>query len=104
MSNTAWHTVTVRIPFTSNKHATIAKQVIEVDAERQKNAVKRTLVVEGDDLIATFQTLTVRLARISINGFLESIDLVIRTIGEFGEVAEQKATVTQMSEPKVEAK
>ena len=43
---------TVRIPFASNKHASIAKQAIEVDAELQKDAVKRTLMVEGDDLIA----------------------------------------------------
>lgn len=44
---------TVRIPFVSNKHATIAKQVIDVDAELQKEAVKRTLTVEGDELIAS---------------------------------------------------
>lgn len=31
----------------------IAKQVIDVDAELQKGAVKRTLVVEGDELIAS---------------------------------------------------
>ncbi|KAH0833029.1 hypothetical protein J3R83DRAFT_12019 [Lanmaoa asiatica] len=106
MSDTAWHTVTVRIPFASNKHATIAKQVIDVDVELQKDAVKRTLTVEGDELIAsvyvplvsthaadgstrhrTFQTLTVRLARLAVNGFLENVDLVVRTIGEFGEEA-----------------
>ena len=44
---------TVRIPFASNKHATIAKQVIDVDAELQKEAVKRSLTVEGDELIAS---------------------------------------------------
>jgi len=88
MSDTAWHTVTVCIPFASNKHATIAKQVIDVDVELQKEAVKRTLTVEGDELIATFQTLTIRLARLSVNGFLENVDLVVRTIGEFGEEAD----------------
>ncbi|KAG8213308.1 hypothetical protein J3R82DRAFT_11787 [Butyriboletus roseoflavus] len=36
MSDTAWHTVTVRIPFASNKHAAIAKQVIDVDVELAK--------------------------------------------------------------------
>ncbi|KAN0092953.1 transcription factor Pcc1 [Tylopilus felleus] len=95
MSDTAWHTVTVRIPFATNKHATIAKQVIDVDAELQKDAVKRTLTVEGDDLIATFQTLTVRLARLSVNGFLENIDLVIRTIGDFGELAEMEKETSE---------
>lgn len=31
----------------------IAKQVIDVDVELQKDAVKRTLTVEGDELIAS---------------------------------------------------
>lgn len=107
---------TVRIPFASNKHATIAKQVIDVDAELQKDAVKRTLTVEGDELIAsvlrspsftsvrapdgrryhrTFQTLTIRLARLAINGFLENVDLVVRTIGEFGREEADNGPVTE---------
>lgn len=89
MSTDDWHTVTVRIPFAASKHASIAKQVIEVDSELQPHAVKRTLAVEGQDLVVTFETLTVRLARLTVNGFLENIDLVIRTIGEFGEHAEK---------------
>jgi EKC/KEOPS complex subunit PCC1/LAGE3 len=100
MSDTAWHTVTVRIPFVSNKHATIAKQVINVDAELQKEVVKRTLTVEGDELIATFQTLTIRLARLSLNGFLENVDLIVRTIAEFGEEADMAGTGTGTSEYK----
>lgn len=43
---------TIKIPFASNKHATIAKQVIEVDAELQAQAVKRTLKVKDEMLIA----------------------------------------------------
>jgi EKC/KEOPS complex subunit PCC1/LAGE3 len=42
----------VRVPFASPKHASIAKQVIEVDKELQPQAVKRTLDVEGDILVA----------------------------------------------------
>jgi len=80
----------VRIPFASGHHATIAKQVIEVDAELQPQAVKRTLTVEDDTLIATFQTLTVRLARLTVNGFLENVDLVVRTLEEFCEDAKQQ--------------
>ena len=37
----------------------------------------------------TFTTLTVRLARLASNAFLENVDLVVRTIGEFGEDAER---------------
>ena len=35
----------------------------------------------------SFTCLTVRLARLSINSFLENVELVIRTLGEFGEDA-----------------
>ncbi|KAF9223768.1 Pcc1-domain-containing protein [Gyrodon lividus] len=95
MSDAVWHSVTVRIPFASVTHASIAKQVIEVDAELQRGAVKRTLTVEGDELIARFETLTIRLARLTVNGFLENVDLVVRTIGEFSEEAESESTKPQ---------
>ncbi|KIM39954.1 hypothetical protein M413DRAFT_74375 [Hebeloma cylindrosporum] len=85
MNSTDWHTITVEIPFASSKHASIAKQVIEVDAELQPHAVKRELSVEDEKLIATFHTLTVRLARLTLNAFLENVDLVARTIEEFGD-------------------
>ena len=100
---------TVRIPFASPKHASIAKQAIEVDRELQPQVVKRTLVVENDELVAfvhsspriyahlliiisnrTYSCLTVRLTRLSVNSFLENVELVIRTIGEFGEDADSK--------------
>ncbi|KAF5367417.1 hypothetical protein D9758_003611 [Tetrapyrgos nigripes] len=84
-----WHTVTVQIPFASAKHALIAKQAIEVDAELQPQAVKRMITVEGDVLKATFTTLTIRLARLTVNAFLENVDLVVRTIQQFGQDAEK---------------
>ncbi|KAH9945155.1 CTAG/Pcc1 family [Epithele typhae] len=77
----------MRIPFASGHHATIAQQVIDVDRELQPDVVKRVLAVEGRELVATFTTLTVRLARLTSNAFLENVDLVVRTIGEFGEDA-----------------
>ncbi|KAI0685516.1 transcription factor Pcc1-domain-containing protein [Cytidiella melzeri] len=86
----SWHTVTVRVPFASTQHASIAKQVIEVDRELQPHVVKRSIEVEDDVLIATFKTLTVRLARLTVNAYLENVDLVVRTIGEFGEEAERR--------------
>ncbi|CAL1716681.1 unnamed protein product [Somion occarium] len=85
-----WHTVTVRVPFASEQHASIAKQVIEVDRELQPDVVKRTIEVDKNELVATFTTLTVRLARLTVNAFLENVDLVVHTIGEFGEDAERR--------------
>lgn len=35
-----------------------------------------------------FDTLTVRLARLTVNAFLENVDLVVRTVESFGEDAE----------------
>ena len=40
------------MPFANPEHALIAKQVIEVDAELNPSAVKRTLSVDGENLIA----------------------------------------------------
>ena len=37
----------------------------------------------------TFTCLTVRLTRLTVNSFLENVELVIRTLGEFGEDAER---------------
>ncbi|KAF5327443.1 hypothetical protein D9619_004199 [Psilocybe cf. subviscida] len=90
MSDEDWHTITLEIPFASVEHASIAKQVIEVDSELQPHAVERELSVDGDKLIATFRTLTVRLARLTVNGFLENVDLVVRTIETFGDGAEKQ--------------
>jgi len=83
----AWHTVTVRVPFFSHEHALIAKKAIEVDKERQPKVVKRTLEVDGETLVATFSTLTVRLTRLVLNAFLENVELVVRTLEAFGEDA-----------------
>ncbi|GLB40312.1 putative transcription factor Pcc1 [Lyophyllum shimeji] len=85
-----WHNITLQIPFASNKHATYAKQAIEVDAELQPQAVKRTLEVDDNVLIATFSTLTIRLARLTTNAFLENVDLVVRTLEAFAEKAESR--------------
>ena len=42
---------TLEIPFATAEHASIAKQVIEVDAELNPQAVKRELSVKDDVLI-----------------------------------------------------
>jgi len=84
MSNEpSWHTITVSIPCLSEEHARIVKQAIEVDRELQPHAVKRTLQVEGATVITKISTLTVRLARLSLNAYLENVDLIVRTLQEF---------------------
>ncbi|KZP00575.1 Pcc1-domain-containing protein [Calocera viscosa TUFC12733] len=82
-SASGWHTVIIRVPFSSAEHADIAQRVIDVDKELQPKVVKRTLQVDGTELVATFTTLTVRLARLATNSFLENLDLVLRTLEAF---------------------
>ena len=55
---------TVKIPFASNKHAEIAKKVIEVDQELQAHQVKRDLVVEDATLIVYVQIFRVLITQI----------------------------------------
>jgi len=85
--DTQWHTVTIRIPFLTAEHAIIAKRVIEVDKELQPHVVKRTIEVQNDVLVCTLQSFTVRLARLTTNSFLENVELVVRTLAEFGDDA-----------------
>ena len=40
----------------------------------------------------TFSTLTIRLARLTVNSFLENAALVARTLEAFGEEAERQPT------------
>lgn len=72
-----------------------------MDRELQPHAVKRVLEVDGTTVVAfvvdivgrkaranvktcrTISTLTIRLARLSLNAFLENVDLVVRTLHEF---------------------
>jgi hypothetical protein len=43
---------TLQIPLASQKHGTIARDVINVDRELNPSSAKRTLTVDGDTLIA----------------------------------------------------
>jgi EKC/KEOPS complex subunit PCC1/LAGE3 len=38
----------------------------------------------------TFETLTVRLARLTMNGFLENVDLIARTLEQYADEADLK--------------
>ncbi|KAI5450288.1 hypothetical protein NCC49_003199 [Naganishia albida] len=78
-----WHETTLKIPFKSAQHADIARRVILVDRELNGHLVERTLVVQDNILIATYRTATVRLLRLATNGFIENLQLVIRTIHQF---------------------
>ena len=68
----------MEIPFASPKHASIVKQVIEVDAQLSPQAVKRELSVRDNILIAYARH---RFPKYS-SFFLKS-DLFVANIGHF---------------------
>ncbi|WRT64725.1 uncharacterized protein IL334_001659 [Kwoniella shivajii] len=82
-SREGWHTTTLGIPFHTSEHAEIARKALEVDKEQNGVFVYRELSVEGEVLIAKYETTTVRLLRLSTNSFLSSLDLVVRTMTSF---------------------
>ncbi|PAV16517.1 transcription factor Pcc1 [Pyrrhoderma noxium] len=88
-SSTAdWHSLTIRIPFFTSRHAHICLMVFEADPELQAQFVKRTAEIDGSDLIVTFTCRTVRLTRLTINSFFEKLDIFLRITKEFGLDAE----------------
>lgn len=74
------------IPFPSPLLASQALQILSPDKELKENQVKRTLSAEGKTLLAEFECVSARMARISVNAFLESMDLVLASMGELGEL------------------
>ncbi|KAJ9100371.1 hypothetical protein QFC20_005437 [Naganishia adeliensis] len=94
---------TLKIPFKSAQHADIARRVILVDRELSAHLVERSLVVEDNVLIATYRTATVRLLRLATNGFIENLQLVIRTIQQFAPPAELEQSSENVTQDAVAA-
>jgi hypothetical protein len=42
--------------------------------------------VEGQELCVDFDCVSARMARVSVNSFLESVDLVVSSMAELGEL------------------
>ncbi|KAJ7085643.1 hypothetical protein B0H15DRAFT_362418 [Mycena belliarum] len=91
-SNPDWHTITIRVPFAPAKHALTGHP----GGQRAAGPGREALTFgRGHVLIAcdpgptasrgvlplrrTFDTLTVRLARLTVNTYLENVDLVVRS-------------------------
>ena len=74
------------IPFPSPLLASQALQILSPDKELKENLVKRVLSVDGTELHADFECVSARMARISVNSFLENVDLVLSSMAELGEL------------------
>jgi EKC/KEOPS complex subunit PCC1/LAGE3 len=72
------------IPFPTPLLASQGLEILSPDKELKEDFVTRELYVEGTDLRAEFECVSARMARISVNAFLEGVDLVLSSMGELG--------------------
>ncbi|KAJ1826807.1 hypothetical protein LPJ56_001993, partial [Coemansia sp. RSA 2599] len=79
------HSTTLTIPFATADLATVALNSLAVDREISEGKVKRTLTTEDNKLIVTFDADTLRMLRVSINGFMDSLILVTKTLESFAQ-------------------
>jgi len=76
----------LEIPFPTALLASQALQILSPDKELKEDLVRRTLFAEGTQLHANFECVSARMARVAVNSFLESVDLVVSAMGELGEL------------------
>lgn len=73
----------LRVPFPTERTAVVALSSLQVDKEPPRSNVRRQLSVCGSDLVANFEGPELKKLRTSMNSFVDHVDLVRRTIGEF---------------------
>ncbi|ESN96460.1 hypothetical protein HELRODRAFT_163523 [Helobdella robusta] len=76
-------TMNFELTLPNERHAQIVHNSLRIDKEPSKNKIERTLNVEGPKLIVSWKAKDSRSLRVSVNGFLELLSLVLDTIGDF---------------------
>jgi len=72
------------VPFGTEREAEIAYNSLRVDAEPSKGgAITREMHTDGTRLCVKWCAAEARKLRVSVNGFMEHLALVIQTIAEF---------------------
>ncbi|KAI7831037.1 CTAG/Pcc1 family [Kickxella alabastrina] len=77
------HTTTLRVPFPSAHQATIAMNALQVDRDISGDKIHRTIQTEDSALLVTFRSSNLRTLRVTINGFMDSLILVSKTLEAF---------------------
>ncbi|CAO3668029.1 unnamed protein product [Rhizopus stolonifer] len=77
------NTVTLEIPFSNERLATVAARVLNVDKELKPNQVKRIISTKENMLLVRFECYTTKMLRVSVNSFLEYLIMVTRTMDAF---------------------
>jgi len=66
--------------------ASQALQILSPDKELKQDQVNKTLSVEGEELLVDFECVSARMARLAVNSFFESLDLVVSSMSALGEL------------------
>ncbi|KAJ2156261.1 hypothetical protein GGF46_005310 [Coemansia sp. RSA 552] len=74
------HSLKLTVPFGEARLAEIAKTTLGVDAELSADKAQRTATAEGSNLVVQFQADSLRMLRVSVNGFMDSLILVTQTL------------------------
>ncbi|KAJ2546024.1 hypothetical protein EV175_005750, partial [Coemansia sp. RSA 1933] len=56
---------------------------LQVDQEISAGKINRTVATSGNELVVEFDAESLRMLRVGLNGFMESIILVTRTLNTF---------------------
>ncbi|KAI9252146.1 CTAG/Pcc1 family [Sporodiniella umbellata] len=77
------NTITLEIPFSTERLASIAARVLDVDKELKPDQVKRTISTEENVLLVRFECYTTKMLRVAVNSFIECLTMVTRTMEAF---------------------
>ncbi|KAI9225253.1 MAG: transcription factor Pcc1-domain-containing protein [Piptocephalis tieghemiana] len=78
------HSLCLSIPFPDRRLAEYAQQVLSVDPELKPSEIQRTFSVTDTGVLeVTFQSKQLKLIRVSANGLLELVHVIIQTMDAF---------------------
>ncbi|KAJ2400427.1 hypothetical protein GGI23_002040 [Coemansia sp. RSA 2559] len=79
------YSTTLNIPFESAKYALIAQNALQADQEISTGKINRTIATNGKNLVVTYDAESLRMLRVGLNGFMDSLILITRTIDTFAQ-------------------
>ncbi|KAJ8722704.1 hypothetical protein PYW07_003884 [Mythimna separata] len=75
--------ICVTIPFPSSETATLAYDVLNVDKELKRSGVQRKIETNSENLVINFHGEDLKKLRVAVNGLIQNILLVVKTIDQF---------------------
>jgi EKC/KEOPS complex subunit PCC1/LAGE3 len=71
------------VPFSCPEHAHIAYETLAVDSEPRRDLIKKKLELRDNLVCVSWQASESRILRVSINSFLDNLQLILETIQLF---------------------